>query len=189
MQNYFDNTNLMNTKDRLNFRAVSRANDFERRNDDLFRETTISNFSDATSVSVDPIMQEKAERDQRDILLEKAGYTKPKAEWEKAFRTKAMYDDIISETVTQGLEMDRNNQFGGRFSKQYLESYVSPREKMIRKLEGKEVRGNGFMLVDAPKTKNPPMIGYKQTYTNDELLQVPMAKKRSSMIRPHSAHH
>ena len=58
---------------------------------------------------------------------------------------------------------------------------------MQNKLNGNTPRGSGMMLVEVPKVKNPPMFVFKQTYTDAELLELPMIKKKSS-VRPNSAY-
>merc|ERR1719152_1023849 len=52
---------------------------------------------------------------------------------------------------------------------------MGPYEKMLNKINNVDNQGRGLapMLVECKPVKNPPMIGYKQTYTENELLEVP----------------
>jgi len=142
---YFD-SKLMDTKQRLSFRAETRAELKDRAQSDQMRMTAISNFTEATMVSVDPKKQEKAETDQYEEMLRKACYT-PRVSEEDLRARKPMPYDILTQMEFNGIEAGKKEayQYGGRFSKEELKNYVGPRERMLNKIEGKEQRGFGPM--------------------------------------------
>ena len=97
------------------------------------------------------------------------------------------YDILQAEnnSITQKVDNYAPN---GRFSQEYLKNYEGPYERMMKKINGQEQRVNTNFMVECKKVPNPPMLGYKMEYTKDELLELPMMKKKSS-IRPNSAHY
>ena len=91
---YLVNGELMNTKQKLNFKAESRAQSIDRSQDDLMRQTTISNFSAASSCSIDEKDFKRAVDHQEQIFHEKTKLKLPPRPqpWEQNTKRETLRD-------------------------------------------------------------------------------------------------